>query len=224
MSGSAGNSVLFDLDGTLTDPKAGITTCIAHALTAMSVPVPADLDWCIGPPLQDAFARILQTDDPAVVAHAVSLYRQRFSDTGLYENRVYPGIDDLLAGLRADSFRLYVATSKPRVFADRIVRHFGLSPYFAAVYGSDLDGTNRDKPALLEHLLDTEALDRTGTLMIGDREHDLIGARANGLDAIGVLWGYGSRAELDRHDPIALARDPADLRGHIDGWTASVGA
>ena len=224
MSGPATRSILFDLDGTLTDPKAGITACIAHALTALAVAVPADLDWCIGPPLQDTFAQVLRTDDPALIARAMSLYRQRFGHTGLYENRVYPGIEDLLAALRADGFRLYVATSKPQVFAERILRHFGLSAYFAAVHGPDLDGTNRDKPALLKHLLDREALDRTATLMVGDREHDLIGARANGLDAVGVLWGYGKRSELDRHDPVALARDPQDLRRHIDGWSALAGA
>ena len=127
---------------------------------------------------------------------AVSLYRERFSDIGLYENGVYDGISEVLTTLSQSGHRLFVATSKPHVFATRIVEHFGLRHHFEHVFGSELDGTRVDKSDLLEYALKIAAVDPSKTLMIGDRSHDMVGARNNGMQAIGVLYGYGSKDEL----------------------------
>jgi phosphoglycolate phosphatase len=206
---------LFDLDGTLTDPKIGITRSIQYALQQLGRPVPeADaLTWMIGPPLLASFAKLL--GDEADAAEALRLYRVRFSDVGLFENEVYPGIAELLARLRRQEMRLFVATSKPHVFATRIVEHFGLSGFFERVYGSELDNRNADKRDLLRHLVTTEDLDPATAVMIGDREHDAIGARTVGMPAIGVTWGYGSRQELLAAGVVRLVERPDELDGAI---------
>jgi phosphoglycolate phosphatase len=127
---------------------------------------------------------------------AVALYRERFSEVGLYENSVYAGIRDVLSALRRSGHRLFVATSKAHVFADRIIDHFDLRDHFEQVFGAELDGTRADKSDLLAHALRTTAVDPSQTLMIGDRSHDMVGAKNNGMKGIGVLYGYGSRDEL----------------------------
>ena len=205
-------AVLFDLDGT-TDPKPGITACIQHALQGLGrTPPPADeLLWCIGPPLPGSFSRLLGTDDAATLARALALYRERFGSVGLFENAVYPGIPEAVAAVRAAGFTTYVATSKPHVYAIRIVERFGLAPLFDRVYGSELDLTRVDKTELIAYALAAERLDPSVVVMIGDREHDLIGARRNGVRAIGVTYGYGSEAELGAHGPEALAHAPRDI-------------
>ena len=146
-------AVFFDLDGTLTDPKPGITQCIAHAMTKLgrTAPEPDSLRWCIGPPLRGSFARLLDTDDDAMLDRAIALYRERFGTVGLFENALYPGIADAIETVRAGGLATFVATSKPHVFATRIVAHFGLAPLFDHVYGSELDGTRVDKGELLAH-------------------------------------------------------------------------
>ena len=187
---------LFDLDGTLTDPKAGITRSIQYALDKLGQPVPdADaLTWMIGPPLIASFAKLL--GGPGDAQEALRLYRERFAVTGLFENEVYAGIPAVLQDLRDRGARLFVATSKPHVYARRILDHFELSRFFSGIYGSELDNRNADKRDLIRHILDQERFDPAGAVMIGDREHDAIGAKANGLAAIGATWGYGSRQEL----------------------------
>ena len=172
---------LFDLDGTLTDPKVGITRSVQYALERLGRPVPeADaLTWMIGPPLVAGFTELLGgTHD---VQEAVRLYRERYSDVGLFENEVYAGIPALLRQLQGRDLRLYVATSKLNVFARRILDHFGLSSSFVEIYGSELDNRNADKSDLIRHILDRERFDPAGAVMIGDRKHDAIGARANGI-------------------------------------------
>ena len=142
-------NILFDLDGTLTDPREGIVACLKHALRGLgrSTPPDSDLERYIGPPLQESFALLLGAERQGEVDAAVQLYRERFSAKGLFENAVYPGIQAALAGLQGLGVVLYVATAKPRVFAERIVEHFGLRPYFRAVYGSELDGTRAELSA-----------------------------------------------------------------------------
>jgi phosphoglycolate phosphatase len=189
-------STFFDLDGTLTDPKPGITRCIQYALEHLGFPVPTqdDLVWCIGPPLHASMKKFVGTDE---LAHrAVELYRERFRDVGLYENEAYAGIEETLAKVAVGGRRLFVATSKPKVYADRIVEHFGLGGLFEHVFGSELDGTRTDKADLLAYALSEAKLDPARAIMIGDRSHDVVGARKNGMKAIGVLYGYGSLAEL----------------------------
>jgi phosphoglycolate phosphatase len=190
------DAIYFDLDGTLTDPKPGITRSIQYALQRLdhhTIPTEDELTWCIGPPLRSSFVKLLGDHS---ADRAVTLYRERFSDIGLYENGVYDGIDEVLTALRASGHRLFVATSKAHVFAERIVDHFGLSKHFERVFGAELDGTRVDKSHLLEYALKEVSVDPTKALMIGDRSHDMVGAKNNGMKGIGVLYGYGSRAEL----------------------------
>jgi len=191
------DAIFFDLDGTLTDPKIGITRSIQYALGKLdhpTIPTEDELTWCIGPPLRSSFEKLLGCDGSA--DRAVSYYRERFSDIGIYENGVYAGVDDVLDALCQSGRRLFVATSKPGVFAERIIDHFGLRRHFERVFGSELDGTRVDKTDLLEYALTTTSVDPARTVMIGDRRHDVIGARNNGMSAIGVLYGYGSKDEL----------------------------
>lgn len=205
-------AVLFDLDGTLTDPKPGITACLTYALNELGIPSnPNDLTWCIGPPLALSFPRLLNTDDPAVIAGAIELYRERFSTVGMYENAVYPGIPKCLAQLQDAEVELYVATSKPHVYAEPILSHFGLRGFFHAVHGSELDGRNGDKGELIAHLLATEKLEPSQAIMVGDREHDMIGAGKNGVSALGVTYGYGTREELHRSGACMICDHPSQL-------------
>jgi phosphoglycolate phosphatase len=190
-------AIYFDLDGTLTDPKPGITRSIQYALQKLdhpTMPTEDELTWCIGPPLRASFVRLLGAETSADLA--VSYYRERFSDVGLYENGVYDGIGAVLTKLGAAGHRLFVATSKPHVFAERIIDHFGLRDHFERVFGSELDGTRVDKSHLLEYALKQASVDPARTLMIGDRSHDMVGAKNNGMKGIGVLYGYGTRDEL----------------------------
>jgi phosphoglycolate phosphatase len=207
------SNLLFDLDGTLTDPKVGITESIRYALDRMERPYPPDasLDWCIGPPLQETFATLLQTDDPQLPVEALRLFRERFGTVGLFENTPYPAIAPVLQSLQATGLCLYVATSKPAVFARQIVEHFDLARYFLVVYGSELDGRLTHKNELIHHILQQESLDPAQTLMIGDREHDIFGAKANQVTSVGVTWGYGSAAELTAAGALALLHHPTDL-------------
>jgi len=205
--------VLMDLDGTLTDPFPGITRCIQHALAALGRPVPPanDLRWCIGPPLPKSFATLLNSQDPSQIDAAMNKYRERFSTVGLFENSVFPGIADALDVLQQQGHDLIVATSKPTLFSVRIIEHFGLKKYFRSVDGSELDGTRGDKTSLIAHILVRDAIPPKKALMVGDREHDIIGARQNHVPGIGVLWGYGSREELEAAGARACVTSPKEL-------------
>jgi phosphoglycolate phosphatase len=212
-------NLLFDLDGTLTDPYEGITRCIAHALTALGrlSPPRTKLQWCIGPPLRQSFGALLSSDDEALMQAAVSLYRERFSSIGMFENEVYQGIPEALQTLLENNHRLYVATSKPTVYAERIIHHFELHRYFESVYGSELNGTRNDKTHLISHILQRESIDASCAAMIGDREHDMIAANGNGVGAYGVLWGYGSREELVTSGAQACIVSPGELVAVFNG-------
>ena len=190
-------ALIFDLDGTLTDPRVGIVGCLRYALQRLDRPCPDDdlLATFIGPPLRGTFATLLDTHDRALIEAAVGFYRERVDAVGLFENRVYDGVPEMLEQLRVAG-PLLVATAKMSEFAERIVQHFGLAPYFAGVYGAQPGGRFDDKADLLAHMLDRERLLPDRTVMIGDRGLDVVAARANELRAIGVLWGYGSEREL----------------------------
>jgi len=209
--------ILFDLDGTLTDPVLGITRCIQHALVNMGRAAPdlvPDLDSlrrCVGPPLQDSFAELLETTDEVLLAEAIRLYRERFKPIGMFENSVYPDVPEGLETLRAQGHRLWVATSKPHVFAQEIVEHFGLARFFERVHGSELSGVNSDKGDLIRHVLAEEGILPERAWMVGDRMHDVLGARRNGVEAIGVLWGYGSEEELRAAAPRRIVASMAEL-------------
>lgn len=215
-------NLLFDLDGTLTDPAPGITACIRHALIAMGrTPPPAHaLTHCIGPPLRASLADLLEVAaDSDEAGRALTLYRERFAETGMFENRVYDGIPDLLEDLTQAGRRLFVATSKPTHYARPILAHFALDRYFEAIHGSELDGTRTEKGALLAHILETRGLAAGEAAMIGDRRHDVEGARENGLWAIAVGYGYGTNEELAAAGPDVLCATPADIAPAIRSLT-----
>ena len=209
--------VFFDLDGTLTNPRLGITRCIKYALDCLSVACPSDdvLASFIGPPLRGTFATLLGTRDPERIEEAMTRYRERFADTGLFENEVYGGTPEMLAGASEAGAQLFLPTSKPTVFAERVLKHFSLRPYFRGVYGSELGGRFEDKAELLEHLLSAEGIAANEALMVGDRAVDVFAARANGVRSIGVLWGYGSEVELTDADADMLCRTPSELDAHL---------
>jgi phosphoglycolate phosphatase len=205
----ATDAIFFDLDGTLTDPKPGITRSIQYALQKLehqTVPTEDELTWCIGPPLRASFVKLLGSDHSADAA--VSYYRERFSEIGLYENIVYAGVKDVLTALRKSGRRLFVATSKPHVYAERIIDHFDLRQHFERVFGSELDGTRGDKSDLLAYALKTTSVDPSRAVMVGDRSHDMIGARTNGMTAIGVLYGFGSEQELTAAGAACVCATP----------------
>ena len=160
--------VLLDLDGTLTDPKEGITRSIRHALGRMARPAPdtADLLFAIGPPLRDSFATLMQTDDPRAIEMAMTFYRERFATVGLFENRVYEGIPEMLAALKNVGCKILLATAKPHVYARQILEHFNLLAPFDSIYGSELDGTRQHKTDLLAYLLDREKIDPANRLTV----------------------------------------------------------
>ena len=195
-------NILFDLDGTLTDPKPGIAGCIQFALTELGIEAPAvdELLWCIGPPLKESFEKLLG-ERAGETGRALELYRLRFGKFGMYENDLYDGVPALLESLAGAGKTLFVATSKPHIYANPILEHFGLAPYFKAVYGSELDGTRADKRDLLGVLLAEQELNVAETVMIGDRRHDVEGAGAHGLTTIWADWGYGDDVERDAVNP-----------------------
>ncbi len=214
-------NVLLDLDGTLTDPREGIVACFRHTLRVLGRPVPpdTDLERYIGPPLRDALRELLPADAAAAdVEAAVDVYRERFGSVGLFENVPFDGIPQSLAVLAGGGARLFVATSKPRVFAERILERFGMAEHFEGVYGSELDGRLSYKGALIAHALADAGLDAAETLMVGDREHDALGAAANGVYPVGVLWGFGSREELLAAGVERLVEAPQRL-AELAEWT-----
>ena len=219
-------NVLLDLDGTLTDSAPGITRSLQHALREMGVASPGEdaLRRYLGPPLRDSFRELLGTGDGGKVDEAIARYREYYATTGILENELFAGVPEALAALWRDGFRLFVATSKPTVYAQRILDHFGLSSRLGGVYGSELSGERADKAELLRHLLSREGLAPGGTVMVGDREQDVRGARAAGLAVIGVLWGYGTREELTEAGADALVASPDELVSLLRRRRAACGA
>lgn len=205
-------NVLLDLDGTLTDSERGIIGSMRYALQAMGRASPDDaaLRRLIGPPTFETFATLLG-DDLGAIDECVHLYRVHYGELGLFQGDLYPGVVDMLGALGQLGCRLFLATSKPLVYARRILDHYALTSCFAGVYGAELDGTRADKAELIRHLLITEQLDPAQCLMVGDRKHDILGARANRVVVCCARWGYGEddeiRAAAPDHEcatPIAL--------------------
>ena len=205
--------VLFDLDGTLTDPKMGITKSVAYALKHFDIEV-ADLDsLCpfIGPPLYESFPKYFGLSKEETLV-AVAKYREYFSVTGKFENEVYEGIPELLEALKQAGKKLLVATSKPHVFAVEILQYFGLLDYFVFVAGSELDGYRVQKDEVIAYALRQGGItDVSQVLMIGDREYDILGAKKAGVSAVGVLYGYGSSEELETAAAETVVSSVAEL-------------
>jgi len=196
-------NILFDLDGTLTDPRKGITRCIQYALkrSGMAVPPSEQLIWCIGPPLKNAFSNLMDTRDDIILERAVRYYRERFAEKGIFENSLYTGVVTSLGKLRSVGYRLYLSTSKPKVFATQILDHFNLTPFFHTVYGSELEGRWSEKGELIAYIIDQENLHREATLMVGDRIHDIDGGKENGVMTAAVSYGFGTRDEIVASGP-----------------------
>lgn len=211
--------ILLDLDGTLTDPRDGIVRSLEHAFQKLGHPLPPDvpLTSLIGPPLHEALANLLGTTERARIEEAVAAYRERYGEVGLFENHVYPGIPEALATLRDRGHELRVVTSKAVIYARRVLAHFDLDRFFEAVHGSEFDGRRANKGELIRYTLTVDGLAPDDVVMIGDRKHDLDGARSAGVRGIGVLWGFGDRAELAACAPVALVPTVAELPAAVAG-------
>jgi phosphoglycolate phosphatase len=205
--------ILFDLDGTLTDPKLGITKSVQYALAKFNIHEP-DLDKLvpfIGPPLVESFQEFYALSKEEAAA-GVGYYREYFTKAGMYENAVYPGIKDMLTALTGQGKKLIVATSKPTVFSEQIIEHFGLMPFFQRIVGSNLDGSRIHKDEIIAFVLsELAAYDCKDIVMVGDRMHDIIGAKKNNIDSVAVKYGYGTEAELITAKPTYLAATVVDL-------------
>lgn len=211
--------LLFDLDGTLTDPMEGITRSVQYSLRHFGIEVTdlRSLTPFIGPPLAESFREFYGFDDGRI-PEAIRLMREYFSERGWRENRLYDGMPQLFERLCASGLTLAVATSKPVVFARRILDHFDLARYFAFVGGAELDGSRQAKADVIAHVLQgLGGVDPATCLMIGDRRHDVAGAAAAGMDSCGVLWGYGSRAELTGAGATRIAADLGELERIVTG-------
>lgn len=194
------NTILFDLDGTLTDPKEGIVNSVIYALNKYNIQVenPEELVSFIGPPLVASF-RTYYAMDEAQAHQAVEFYREYFREKGIFENILYPGIPELLANLKAAGKQIVLATSKPTVFAEEILKHFDIWRFFDLVAGSNLDNTRMNKGDVIGYIMEAlPVIDRETIVMVGDREHDVIGAKEHQLASIGVTFGYGSVEELQK--------------------------
>lgn len=205
--------ILFDLDGTLTDPGIGITNSVAHALAHWNIEVKdrAELYKFIGPPLSDSFMRYYGFSEEDAI-HAIAVYREYFSVKGLYENEVYPGIPEMLQSLKDAGKTVVLATSKPEGFAVKILKHFGLYDYFDIIAGASMDESRNKKADVIAYAISQmKNPDLSRMIMIGDREHDILGAKQIGIDSIGVLYGYGDRAEHEKAGATYIAEKVEDI-------------
>ena len=210
-------TILFDLDGTLTDPALGITNSVAHALSKWDISVSdrSELFKFIGPPLLDSFAEYYGFSDEQSRL-ALKYYREYFTDRGMFENRVYEGIPELLSNLKAQGKQLIVATSKPEEFAVRILQHFKLDGYFDFIGGASMDETRVKKADVIQYALDTCNINnKASVVMVGDRHHDIDGAKLCGLPSIGVTYGYGSIDELKDAGADFIALSVEDILKYI---------
>jgi phosphoglycolate phosphatase len=205
-------TVFLDLDGTLIDPKEGITSSIQFTLQELGmadIPTQNELTWCIGPPLHNSFDALL---GPGADLHgAMAIYREHYADEAMYLADVYDGVGDMFDAFHQVDARLFVATSKPHVYANELIEHFGIHAHVEQLFGSELDGTNSDKTELLKFALDETGADPARCVMIGDRRFDIFGARNNDIPSVGALWGYGEPEELHMAEADALAGAPEEV-------------
>lgn len=205
-------NVLFDLDGTLTNPICGITESIQYALKELGLPIPAadTLAWCIGPPLIGSLRKILGSDSN-LAETALSLYRRHYDAEGKFKNEIYSGIPEMLKSLLRLDINLYVATSKLQSSAYEILDHFDLLNLFKEVYGGQLDNTLVDKEELIAYILEKEGIAKRNVIMVGDRSFDIIGAKKNEILSLGVTYGYGTREELEDSNAQYIVDSPKDI-------------
>ena len=203
-------AILFDLDGTLTNNGEGIINCASLALEHYGLPVPSreEMRVFVGPPLHDTFVKFGVPAEEA--AKAVEVYRSRYIPIGMFENEVYPGIEEMLRKLQAQGHRLYVATSKPEWMAEKILEHFGLSTYFTRICGASMDTSRSSKSAVIAYLLD-QCRDVSEAIMVGDTAYDVTGAKAHGIPTIGVSWGFGTVADMQEAGAASIAHTAEEL-------------
>lgn len=208
-------TALFDLDGTITDSGPGIINAIRYAVRRKGLTEPSEevLRSFIGPPLMEQFQKVfsLTREEGAAM---VAAYREYYGDRGIFENRVYEGVPEMLMRIRRAGIRVLMATSKPELYARRIAEHFGFDRHFDFIGGACMDGTRTVKSEVIEYVLETCGIsreERERTVMVGDRSHDIIGAGKAGLHSLGVLYGYGSREELERAGAEGIAAQPSDV-------------
>lgn len=205
--------VLFDLDGTLIDPGIGITKSVEYALNKYNITVTdrAELYKFIGPPLQNSFKQFYGFSDEDCVL-AVNYYREYFKDKGIYENKIYDGIVDMLKSLKENGNIIILATSKPETFAIKILEHFNLIQYFDFVSAATMDGSRSEKADIIKYALDSNGINNlSSVIMVGDRKYDIIGAKQCNLDSIGVLFGYGSKNELEMAGADFIVETPLEI-------------
>lgn len=210
--------ILFDLDGTITDPMLGITKSVKYALEKFNIQVEDLNDLCkfIGPPLKDSFMEYYNFTE-CDAEKAINFYREYFSTEGLYENEVYDGFEELLISLKENQKTLIVATSKPTVFAKTILNHFELSNYFDLICGSNLDGTMSKKGDIIKYIIDEVKIENPSKMvMVGDRKHDIYGAIENKIDSIGVLYGYGDYEELSNSNSTYIVSNVNELKNLLE--------
>lgn len=214
-------TVFFDLDGTLTDSAPGITHSVAHALKKWKIEVEdhSTLNAFVGPPLAESFAKYYGFT-PEECKKAIEYYREYYTDKGMFENSVYPGIEELLAHLKNTGRKVVVATSKPEVFAVQILEHFHLAQYFDRIAGASMDENRVEKADVLRYAIEAGGYDLSEAVMVGDRENDIRGARDNQLFSVGVLYGYGSRAELEEAGADRIVETVEELKKYLDVETA----
>lgn len=203
--------ILFDLDGTLTDPMMGITKSVRYALNYYGIEVNDlnDLLPFIGPPLRDSFQEYYGFDE-AKANEAVEKYREYYKNDGIFDNKVYRGMKECLQTLKDNGKKLYVATSKPEFFAKQIIEHFSLSEYFEYIGGSEFNSREK-KAEVIEYVLKTNQIDNNDVIMVGDRKHDIIGAHENKIPCVGVLYGYGTEDELKQYQADYLVASVEEL-------------
>lgn len=212
--------ILFDLDGTLTDPKEGITKCVQYALRKFGIERECDeLVEFIGPPLKEHFmeyANLSERDG----ALAVEYYRERYAPTGIFENGVYDGVLPMLSALKDKGYILAIATSKPKVFSEKICDKYGISEYITYLSGSELDGTNTDKADVIKNAMNFLGASPDNTIMIGDRIYDLEGAEKNGIPCIGVSYGYGTVGELEKGNAVEIVSTPGEIVAALEKYNS----
>lgn len=207
-------NILFDLDGTLTDPKEGITNSVKYALEKFGI-IETDTEKLtpfIGPPLKESFEKFYNFSEEESLK-AVKYYRDYFAEKGILENMIFPEVPELLEWLKDSDCRIILATSKPTVFAEKILVNYNIIEFFQDVVGSNLDGTMSDKTAIINYIVEKHKLKKSETVMVGDRRHDIIGAVNNDVDSIGILFGYGSKEELKEAGASYIVKDFSDLKG-----------
>ena len=205
--------ILFDLDGTLTDPKEGITKSFQYALRHFGIEEDlVNLEKFIGPPLHDCFRDDYNFSEEEV-EEAVTKFREYFAQNGIFENKIFLGVKEVLEYLHSNNKRILLATSKPTIFAEKILKHFEIDKYFEYIGGSNLDGSRSEKNEVINHVLEVcKVSSMEDVIMIGDRKYDVIGAKKIGVDSIGVLYGYGDLEELQEVNPTYIIKNIEELK------------